>query len=51
MNAQRYEDNIITLTAKANALLATSYKGAQTNGMALMIELYETGSDIPDNYR
>ena len=38
MSTGRYVDYIVTLVAKANALLATSYKGAQANGMALIIE-------------
>ena len=36
---------------KSFSLLATMYKGFASNGTTLVIEMYETNSDLPNNDR
>lgn len=36
---------------KSFSLLATMYKGVASNGTTLVIEMYETNSDLPNNDR
>ena len=36
---------------KSFTLLATMYKGFASNGTTLVIEMYETNSDLPNNDR